>query len=59
MAQNASRFSHEFASKADAPSHARKIKRPVVTNARANAQRTKRDLEREAREQAAFEQQKR
>lgn len=53
MAQNMSRFSHESASNAGTSSHSRHVKRPAVTNARANAQRTKLDLEREAREQAA------
>lgn len=53
MAQNAPRFSRESASKADTSSHPRKVKRPAVTNARANAQRTKLDLEREEREQTA------
>jgi site-specific recombinase XerD len=55
MAQNAPRFSRESASKADTSSHPRKVKRPAVANARANAQRTKLDLdlEREEREQTA------
>lgn len=53
MTQNASRFSRESASNADTSSRPRNVKRPAVTNARANAQRTKLDLEREEREQTA------
>lgn len=53
MTQRAPRFSHESVPNAETTSRPRKVKRPMVTNARANAQRTKIDLEREEREQTA------
>jgi site-specific recombinase XerD len=53
MTQRAPRFSDESLPHAEAASRLHKVKRPVVTNARANAQRTKIDLEREEREQTA------
>lgn len=52
MTPHTPRFSRVSASSAGTSSeHPRHVKRPAVTNARANAQRTKLDLEREEREQ--------
>ena len=51
MAKNASRSSYIFPLSADSSSPSRRVKRPVVTNARANAQRTKLDVKQEEREQ--------
>jgi site-specific recombinase XerD len=53
MTQRAPRFSDESVLNAETASRPHNVKRSVVTNARANAQRTKIDLERKAREQTA------